>query len=141
MSDLEVTKIKSSSLYEEKASYSRVVTVGDMILVSNTAGIDYKTRVLSPDIREQTLQCFKNIEGALASVGATLGDVVRSCVAIPRAEDKEAVLAVLGEKFRGIDPASTITATPLAGEYRVEIEVTAYRGVGNAKAKYIKIDL
>jgi enamine deaminase RidA (YjgF/YER057c/UK114 family) len=141
MSDLEVTKVKSGSPYEEKASYSRVTMVGDMIFVSNTAGIDYKSRVLSSDIREQTLQCFKNIEGALASVGATLADVVRSRVAIPRAEDKEAVLAVLGEKFRGIDPASTITATPLAGDYRVEIEVTAYRGVGKTEAKYIKIDL
>lgn len=141
MSDLEVIKIKSGSLYEEKASYSRVTTVGDMIFVSNTAGIDYKTRFLSEDIREQTLQCFKNIEGALASVGATLADVVRSRVAIPRADDKEAVLAVLGEKFRGIDPASTITATPLAGDYRVEIEVTAYRGVGKAQATYVKIEL
>jgi enamine deaminase RidA (YjgF/YER057c/UK114 family) len=141
MSDLEVIKIKSGSLYEEKASYSRVTAVGDMVFVSNTAGIDYKTRVIPSDIREQTMQCFKNIEGALASVGATLADVVRSRVAIPRAEDKDAVLAVLGEKFKGIDPASTITATPLAGEYRVEIEVTAYRGVGKAEAKYIKIDL
>lgn len=141
MSELEVVKIKTSSLYEEKASYSRITMVGDMIFVANTAGIDYKTRVMSPDPREQTLQCFKNIEAALASVDASLADVVRSRVAIPYAEDKEAVMAVLGEKFRGIDPASTITATPLAGEYRVEIEVTAYRGVGKAQAKYIKIDI
>ncbi len=141
MRDLEVIKIKSGSPYEEKASYSRVTMVGDVIFVSNTAGIDYKSRILSSDMREQTLQCFKNIEGALAAVGATLADVVRSRVAIPRAEDKEVVLAVLGEKFRGIDPASTITATPLAGDYRVEIEVTAYRGVGQTAAKYITIDL
>ncbi|ATN37486.1 hypothetical protein ACO34A_27335 (plasmid) [Rhizobium sp. ACO-34A] len=141
MSELEVVKIKTSSLYEEKASYSRITMVGDMIFVANTAGIDYKTRVMSPDPREQTLQCFKNIEAALASVDASLADVVRSRVAIPYAEDKEAVMAVLGEKFRGIDPASTITATPLAGEYRVEIEVTAYRGVGKAQAKYVKIDI
>ncbi|MBB4103369.1 RidA family protein [Allorhizobium borbori] len=141
MSELEVVKIKTSSLYEEKVSYSRVTQVGDMIFVANTAGLDYKTRIMSPDAREQALQCFKNIEAALAAVDATLADVVRSRVAIPYAEDKEAVMAVLGEKFKGIDPASTITATPLAGEYRVEIEVTAHRGVGQTKAKYIKIDL
>lgn len=141
MSELEVVKIKTSSLYEEKVSYSRVTQVGDTIYVANTAGLDYKTRIMSPDAREQTLQCFKNIEAALAAVDATLADVVRSRVAIPYAEDKEAVMAVLGEKFKGIDPASTITATPLAGEYRVEIEVTDHRGVGKAKAKYIKIDI
>lgn len=141
MSDLEVVKIKTNSLYEEKVSYSRVTMVGDLIFVANTAGLDYKTRFMSPDAGEQTVQCFKNIEAALASVGASLADVVRSRVAIPYAEDKEAVMAVLGEKFRGIDPASTITATPLAGEYRVEIEVTAYRGVGKVQAKYVKIDI
>ena len=141
MSELNVVKIKTNSLYEEKVSYSRITMVGDMIFVANTAGLDYKTRIMPPDAREQTLQCFRNIEAALASVGASLADVVRSRVAIPRAEDREAVMAVLGEKFRGIDPASTITATPLAGDYRVEIEITAWRGVGKAQAKYVKIDI
>ncbi|PLV49450.1 endoribonuclease, partial [Erwinia sp. B116] len=40
---------------------------------------------------------------------------------------------VLGEKYRGINPATTITSPPLgAAEYKVEIEVTAYRGAGSA---------
>lgn len=137
----DVTKFKTSSLYEEKASYSRAVVVGDWVFLANTAGINYKTRVMPPDAHGQTLQCFANIEAALAAAGASLADVVRSRVAIPHAEDKEAVIAVLGEKFRGIDPASTITATPLAGAYRVEIEITAYRGLGASPQRRERIDI
>jgi enamine deaminase RidA (YjgF/YER057c/UK114 family) len=68
-----ITKVKPGSIFEEKESYSRIVAVGDWIYVSNTAGRNYKTREMSTDPVEQTKQCFNNIEGALASVGSTLG--------------------------------------------------------------------
>lgn len=139
---LEVTKVKSGSIYEDKESYSRVVAVGDLIFVSNTAGRNYKTREMSTDAVEQAKQCLSNIEGALASVGATLADVVRSRVVIPNSSDASAVMAYVGERFRGVDPASTVTCPPLGGpDYKVEIEVTAYRGVGKAEQKRIKISL
>ncbi|NKL53436.1 RidA family protein [Rhizobium leguminosarum] len=137
-----VLKIKTGSIYEEKESYSRIVAVDNWIFVSNTAGRNYKTREMSTDPIEQAKQCFVNIEGALASVGATLKDVVRSCVVIPNPADAPAVMAFVGEKFRNVDPASTVTCPPLGGpDYKVEIEVTAYRGAGAATAEYRKVDL
>ncbi|MDQ0456313.1 RidA family protein [Rhizobium paknamense] len=139
---VKVTKVKSGSLYEEKESYSRVVAVDNWVFVSNTAGRNYKTREMSTDPVEQARQCFHNIEGALASVGATLADVVRSRVVIPHVEDAAAVMAFVGEKFRGIDPCSTVTCPPLGGpDYRVEIEVTAYKGAGAAGPEYINVSL
>ncbi|MCG8511120.1 MAG: RidA family protein [Rhodospirillales bacterium] len=142
MSIPKVTKVKSGSIYEEKESYSRVVTVDSWIFVSNSAGRNYKTREMSTDAVEQAKQCLANIEGALVSVGAGLADVVRSRVSIPNPEDAPAVMAYVGEKFRGVDPASTVTCTPLGGpDYKVEIEVTAYRGVGEAQQERITIDL
>lgn len=139
---VKITKVKSGSLYEEKESYSRVVAVDNWIFVSNTAGRHYRTRDMSTDPVEQARQCFHNIEGALAAVGATLADVVRSRVVIPNATDAPAVMAFVGEKFRGIDPASTVTCPPLGGpDYRVEIEVTAYKGAGAAGAEYINVSL
>lgn len=137
-----VTKVKSGSIYEEKESYSRVVAVDNWVFVSNTAGRNYKTREMSTDPVEQAKQCFKNIEGALASVGASLADVVRSRVVIPNAADAPAVMAFVGEKFRNIDPCSTVTCPPLGGpDFKVEIEVTAYKGAGAAGAEYINISL
>jgi enamine deaminase RidA (YjgF/YER057c/UK114 family) len=138
----QVTKLKSGSLYEDKLSYSRAVVVDNWILVANTAGRNYRTREISNDAAEQTRQCFANIEGALKAVDASLADVVRTRVSVPYLEHKDAIMSVVAEKFRGVDPASTITATPLAGpEYLVEIEITAYRGAGTANATNLRVSL
>lgn len=138
----EMVKVRSNSLYEEKIGYSRVIAIGDWILVANTAGRNFTTREMPADAAAQTVQAFKNVEGALASVGATLADVVRSRIAIPYLEDKEAILAIVGERFRGIDPVATVTATPLAApEYRFEIEVTAYRNAASLDQKRLSIVL
>lgn len=142
MTSPKVIKVKSGSVFEEKESYSRIVCVDNWIFVSNTAGRNYKTREMSTDPVEQARQCYKNIEGALASVGASLADVVRSRVTIPYVEDAAAVMAVVGEKMRGIDPSSTVTCSPLgAPDFKVEIEVTAYKGVGAAGSEYVTISL
>jgi enamine deaminase RidA (YjgF/YER057c/UK114 family) len=139
---VKVTKVKSGSIYEDKESYSRVVAIGDWIFVSNSAGRDYKTRAIAADAVEQAKQCFHNIEGALASVGASLKDVVNSRVVIPNVADAPAVMAYVGEKFRGIDPARTVTCPPLGGpDYKVEIEVTAYRGAASAEVEHITVRL
>ncbi len=137
-----VLKLKSGSVFEEKRSYSRAVVIGNWIMLANTAGRNYATRAMSLDPAEQARQCFANIEGALAAVNATLSDVVRARIAIPFLEHKESVMDVVAEKFRGIDPASTITATPLSSpDYLVEIEVTAYRDAGSGNTEYIRVNL
>ncbi|MBB5222783.1 enamine deaminase RidA (YjgF/YER057c/UK114 family) [Amaricoccus macauensis] len=139
---LKVTKVKSGSPFEEQESYSRIVALDNWIFVSNSAGRNYKTREMSTDPVEQARQCFHNIEGALASVGASLADVVRSRVFIPNPADAPSVMAYVGEKFRGIDPASTVTCSPLGSpDFKVEIELTAYRGAGAATAEYISVSL
>ncbi|MEJ1160624.1 RidA family protein [Prosthecomicrobium sp. N25] len=124
----EIVKVKSNSKYEELIGYSRVVVAGDTIYVSNTAGRDYGTREIAPDAAGQARKALKNIEGALASVGAGFKDVVRFRGFVPDPADMEAVNAVYAEVFKGIDPACTWTCTPLAHhEMKVEFEVTAYR--------------
>lgn len=139
----EIIKVKSGSKYEELTSYSRVVVAGDMIFVSNTAGRNYKTRAIAPDARGQAEQAFRNIEGALAAVGASLKDVVSIKVFVPDIADMDAVGEVVGAKFRGIDPANTTTCTPLGQpELKVEFEVTAYRRRKPEEAeKRITVDL
>lgn len=139
---VKITKVKSGSIFEEKESYSRIVAVDDWIYVSNTAGRNYKTREMSTDPVEQAKQCFNNIEGALASVGATLEDVIMSTVIIPNVADAPSVMAYVGERFRGIDPARTVTCSPLgAPDFKVEIEVTAYRGAGKAEQERLTVSL
>lgn len=142
MTDIKIVKLKSGSIYEEKESYSRIVGVGDWLLVSNTAGRNYKTREISADPVEQAKQCFNNIEGALKAVGSNLTDIVASKIFIPDVNDVPAIMAYVGERLKGIDPQRTITCTPLgSAEFKVEMEMTAYRGAGTAQVELKTISL
>ena len=131
--------MKSGSKFETLASYSRAVAIGDWIFVSNTAGIDYETRTLPDTAAEQLRLAVATVARALAAVDSSLSDVVRIQVFVPDASDQDETIEVLGELLRGIDPALTMTRSPLAGEYKAEIEVTAHRGAGTARRTQIDL--
>ena len=136
----QIIKVKTGSKFEEIASYSRVVAVDNWIFVSNSAGRNPDTQEIPEDVIEQTEQVFKNIERALASVDATLADVIASRVFIQDPAHIHDVMTLIGTKFKGIDPVSTATCPPLGStRYKVEIEVTAYRGASKADVKQILI--
>lgn len=133
-----IVKVKTGSKFEEIASYSRVVAVDNWIFVSNTAGRNPDTQQIPEDVLEQTEQVFNNIERALAAVDACLADVVMSRVFIQEPADTAAVMEFIGGKFRGIDPTTTVTCPPLGSTvYKVELEVTAYRGASTAAVERI----
>lgn len=124
-----IVKLKSGAVLEDKSSYSRLVAVGDWIFVSNTAGRNPETKLIPEDVAAQTHQVFANISRALAAVGSGLGDVIAARVFIQEPADTPAVMEIFGEMFRGVDPALTVTCPPLGSTvYKVEIEVTAFRG-------------
>lgn len=142
MTELNIIKLKSGSIYEEKESYSRIVCIDNLILISNTAGRNYKTREISSDPVEQAKQCFHNIEGALKAVGADITDIVASRIFIPNPDDVPLIMAFVGEKLKGIDPQRTINCIPLSSpEFKVEMEMTAYRGAGKAQVEHRSVSL
>ncbi|MHC2148894.1 RidA family protein [Pseudomonas sp. 210_17 TE3656] len=138
----EIIKLKTGSKYEEMGSYSRLVAVDNWIYVSNTAGRNPETKLISEDVVEQTHQVFSNIEAALKAVDSSLADVICSRVFIQDPQDVAQVMTLIGEKFRGINPASTVTCPPLGSTvYKVEVEVTAYRNASRANVVEIKLPL
>lgn len=135
----DIVKVKTGSLFEERENFSRLVAVGDWIFLSNTAGSNPLTKVMPADAAGQAEQALLNIEAALGAVGATLADVVQRRITIPDVNDVASVMPVVARKFVGVDPTSSVTCAPLAGDnLRFEIEVIAYRGAG-AAAQRIKI--
>ena len=133
-------KASTGSALEKQASYSRLVAVDNWIYVSNTAGRHPETKEMSEDVLQQTQQVFANVERALAAVGASLADVIFSRVYIQDPKDLPAVMEIVGEKFRGINPATTITCPPLGSTiYKMELEVTAYRGASTAEIEEVLI--
>jgi enamine deaminase RidA (YjgF/YER057c/UK114 family) len=121
----------SGSTYEELCSYARVVVDGNMVYLSGTTGMNYETGEMSDDALEQTRQCFRNIEAALAQAGAGKDDLLRIRVFIADRNDFEQVAPLIGEFCRAACPANTTVASPLMEQrMKIEIEVTARKPSG-----------
>ena len=124
--------ISSGSTFEQEIGYSRAVVDGEWVFVSGTTGFDYTTMTIADDVVQQTEQCLKNIQAALAEAGASLADVVRVTYVLPKAEEFRDCWPVLRRYFGDVRPAAMMIAAGLAdSRMRIEIEVTARIGSGS----------
>ena len=122
--------ISSGSTFEAAVGYSRAVVMGEWVFVSGTTGFDYTTMQILPDVREQAEQALRNIAQALAEAGSSLADVVRVRYIFPDPADFEPCWPILKRHFGEVRPAATMISARLAdARMKVEIEVTARRGV------------
>ncbi|MBM3362915.1 MAG: aldo/keto reductase [Betaproteobacteria bacterium] len=120
--------VRTGSVYEAMAGYSRAVIDGPWAFVSGTVGADMVTGQWPQGAVEQARRAIDTIETALAQAGFCLMDVVRVTVHVAKREDITGVCEVIAQCFGPASPANTTLCTPLAvPECEVEIEVTAYR--------------
>ena len=116
----------SGTPWEALAGYSRAVRLGNTVWVSGTTASDASGAVQGANAAEQARFILSKIESALASVGATLREVVRTRIYVARLEDWEAVARVHGEVFREIRPANTLVQVAgLVDGRLVEIDADA----------------
>jgi enamine deaminase RidA (YjgF/YER057c/UK114 family) len=122
--------VSSGSSFEAQIGFSRAVIDDEWVFVSGTTGFDYVTMTISDNLAEQTEQCFRNIQAALAEAGATLDDVVRVMYVVPDGSTFRECWPILRKYFGDIRPAATMISAGLAdSRMLIEIEVTARRGV------------
>jgi enamine deaminase RidA (YjgF/YER057c/UK114 family) len=118
--------ISSGSTFEQEIGYSRAVVDGDWVFVSGTTGFDYKAMTIPEGLAEQTEQCLRNIEAALAEAGASLRDVVRVTYVLPNATEFPQCWPILRKYFGEVRPAAMMISAGLSDpRMRIEIEVTA----------------
>ena len=126
-------RVSSGTKYEAVAGYSRAVRIGDRVLVSGTTASGPDGPVGVGDPTAQARFVLDRIERALAEVGATLRDVVRTRIYVQRMQDWEAVARVHGERFGDVRPANTLVQAALVHpDLLVEIEAEAVIGAGDA---------
>ena len=120
--------ISSGSTFETDIGYSRAVRQDPWVFVSGTTGFDYATMAISDKIEDQTDQCLKNIQAALAHAGASLDDVVRVTYVLPDGANFPKCWPVLKKYFGSIRPAAMMISAGLADpRMQIEIEVTALK--------------
>ena len=123
--------ISSGSKFEEAFGYSRAVKAGDLLFISGTIGMDFKTGQMSDDPVEQLRQIIRNIEPALAEAGGSLKDVTQITTYVTAPEIFQAIGPELGRIFGKIRPtnAALVVAFPVP-DVKVEISATAVIGCG-----------
>jgi enamine deaminase RidA (YjgF/YER057c/UK114 family) len=122
--------ISSGGPWESVIGYSRATVAGEYVHVSgSTATVDGVLQH-EGDAYGQTKVTLENvIASALAQVGYSLSDVVRSRIYLSNAEDMDAVGKAHGEIFGEIRPAATMLAGIkfINPKMLVEIEVDAWK--------------
>jgi enamine deaminase RidA (YjgF/YER057c/UK114 family) len=129
--------ISSGSTFEREIGYSRAVVAGDWVFVSGTTGFNYATMTIEDDVVAQAEQTVRNIEQALTEAGASLADVVRVHYILPDAADFPRCWPALRHAFADVRPAATMIEAGLSDpRMKIEIEVTALRGVSQPDVKW-----
>lgn len=119
--------------WEDRYGYSRVVRVGDRVLVAGTTAVREDGIVAAiGDPGAQARAALERIGEALERVGASLADVVRTRMYVTDAAYADPVGLVHAEAFGAAPPAATmvVVAALLDPRLLVEIEVEAVVGAG-----------
>jgi enamine deaminase RidA (YjgF/YER057c/UK114 family) len=122
-----VKRAQGSSPYEARYGFSRAIRAGERILVAGTAPVEPDGTSTPGDAAEQSRRCLEIILAAIAELGGSAADVVRTRMYIVDPADADAVGAAHGEVFGEVRPASTMVVVKalLRDEWRVEIEAEA----------------
>ena len=76
-----IQPVKTDKAPQPIGPFSQGVVVGNWVFVSGMGGLDPKTgKVVSSDLKEQTIQSMENMKTILEAAGASFDNVVKATV-------------------------------------------------------------
>jgi enamine deaminase RidA (YjgF/YER057c/UK114 family) len=122
-------RVTSGTAWEPVVGYSRAVAAGDLVFVSGCTSVAGAEFVHEGDAHAQTAQAISNVRDALAELGLTLSDVVRTRMFVTDMARWEEYGRAHGAAFGEIMPATSMIGVSALIDPRmlVEIEAVAHR--------------
>lgn len=119
--------------------YSQAVRSGSMLFCAGQIPLDPKTgQMVEGDISEQTKRVLENIGGLLRAANMNFSHVVKTTIFLSTMDDFQTVNEIYATYFRENPPArSTVAVAGLPKNAKVEIEVIAVAGDGDADGKTV----
>lgn len=126
----EVADYRDGGRFEEIAGYVRAKRVGPFVFVAGTTAVERSGRVHQPgDTAAQSRFTLQRIGAALAAVGASLDDVVRTRAYLVDMADAGVFARAHREALEEAAPVLTVVGAELATPgLMVEVEVEAIIG-------------
>src|SRR4051812_31276301 len=124
-----VERHSSGGAWEDSVGYCRVIRAGDLVVVAGTTATMADGAIAGVgDTYVQVRQTLSNVESALARVGASLADVVRTRVFLTDEASFDGFARAHAEVFGEIRPVNTTVVVAALADPRmlVEIEIDAY---------------
>ncbi len=124
-----VTRVGSGSPYEDAYGFSRAVRAGGTVHVAGSGPI-WPDGSCDPSAERQATRCFEIIAAALAQVGVSLDDVVRTRMYLTDAAVADEVGRAHAQAVGHVRPAATmvVVAGLVDPRWLVEIEAEAVPG-------------
>jgi enamine deaminase RidA (YjgF/YER057c/UK114 family) len=116
--------IRSGSPYEDIYGYCRAVRVGSTVHVAGTCA--QAPHIEGCDAYEQAANAISIIEAALAEVGASAADVVRTVTYVTDIADMDLVARAHQETFGDVRPAATLVEVSRLIDPAMKVEIEAY---------------
>lgn len=127
--------VSTGARWEQRVGYARAVRVGDRVLVSGTLAVDEHGEIVSPhSAHAQAMHIFNIIENALAQLGATRNEVVRTRLFVLNMADADEVGLAHAEFFGSTMPCATMVAVAALADPGAKVEIEAEAVIGSAPA-------
>jgi enamine deaminase RidA (YjgF/YER057c/UK114 family) len=113
------------SPYEERYGFSRLLRVGDFVLVGGTTSIDVDGVVQGDRPYEQTVIILEKIGRELSRLGASLSDMVSTRVYVTDISRANEVGRAHGEALGDVRPVMTMVEVSALIDPRMLVEIEA----------------
>lgn len=122
---MQLSRYAVGSIGEQAFGFCQAVRRGPHVAVSGSTGRDIDGRLVPGGAYAQARQAIENLQTALAAVGGSLADVIRTRVFIVDITEWEAVARAHCEAFAQHPPASSLIGVNALFEPDVLVEIEA----------------